>query len=360
MKDEFGKLQSITVKGFKSIRALEAMRLQDINVVIGPNGAGKSNFVGLFKFLSRLAREETQLYVAQQGGLDKVLHFGPKVTNVFEIEIVSLDMRYAMRGAPTVDGRLQFLTEYCSSGATIENIAVANQFETRLRRAGRIAGISPYIYLATETWKVYHFHDTSEQAPLRGNARLVEQETLDANGGNLAAFLYYLQEAHREAFNDIVDLVRRAAPFLGSFLLRPDPRNPGVIRLRWRHVGRDELFDVSDLSDGTLRFVALMALLLQPDPPRTIILDEPELGLHPAAIELLASVMHQVAGSAQIIAATQSPTFAAWFRWDEFVIVDRVDEASEFRRLELSEVAAWMDEFSMGDIWMKNLIGGRP
>lgn len=151
-----------------------------------------------------------------------------------------------------------------------------------------------------------------------------------------------------------------AAPFMGTLVLRPGALNEDVVRLRWRHVGNDALFDVNDLSDGTLRFLALAALLMQPAPPSTIVLDEPELGLHPAAIAQLAAVIHQVAPDVQIIAATQSPTFANQFAWQDFIVVDRSDNTSSLRRLSEEEVAPWMAEFAMGDIWEKNLIGGRP
>ena len=158
----------------------------------------------------------------------------------------------------------------------------------------------------------------------------------------------------------IIDVVRIIAPFLGTLVLRPDARNEDVIRLRWRHVGNDALFDVNDLSDGTLRFIAMTALLMEPEPPSTIVLDEPELGLHPAAIAQLAAIMHQVSPDVQIIAATQSPTFANQFAWKDFVVVDRVEGASSLRRLSEEEVAPWMADFAMGDIWEKNLIGGQP
>jgi predicted ATPase len=90
------------------------------------------------------------------------------------------------------------------------------------------------------------------------------------------------------------------------------------------------------------------------------VLDEPELGLHPAAIAQLAALIHQVAPQVQIIAATQSPTFANHFGWQDFIIADRHEDASRFRRLTEDEVSAWMDGYAMGEIWEKNLIGGRP
>jgi predicted ATPase len=181
-----------------------------------------------------------------------------------------------------------------------------------------------------------------------------------SDGANLAAFLYYLQEKYPINFEYIENSVRSIAPFFQSFLLKPDPLNERYIRLRWRHIGAEEAFDVSDLSDGTLRFIALAALLLQPNPPPTIIIDEPELGLHPAAIAQLAAMIHQVSPDVQIIAATQSPTFASYFGWQDFIVVERKEEASTFRRLTEEEVKPWLEDFSMGEIWEKNIIGGRP
>lgn len=360
MQNEFGKLQRLTVKGYKSIRSIDGLRLSDLNIVIGQNGVGKSNFVSLFRFLARLAREELQDYIVKQGGVNKILHFGPRVTRRLEIYFRSDVNEYEAVLEPTAEGGLVFTGEMCSYKGTNKHMSVPNQTETQLRRTKRAGSIPPYIYGHIENWRVYHFHDTSENAPLRSSASLTEPDQLSANGGNLPAFLYFFQQTRPDEFAHFQDVVRQAAPFLGAFVLQPEALNKQLIRLRWRHVGRDEVFDVNDLSDGTLRFIALSALLLQPDPPSTIVLDEPELGLHPAALAHLAALMHQVSPDVQIIAATQSPTFANHFGWEDFVVVDRVDDASLFRRLVEDDVKHWMDEFAMGEIWEKNLIGGRP
>jgi predicted ATPase len=360
MQNKFGKLRTLTARGYKSIRAMDDLALRDLNIVIGQNGAGKSNFVSLFRFLARLAQEELQDHVVRQGGLNKVLHFGPKMTDRLEIHFRSDMDQYGATLAPTSEGTLVFTEEWCAFMDEKKPINVPNQTETQLRRTTPALKIPPYIYGAIENWRVHHFHDTSENSPLRSSAPLTEPERLAADGGNLPAFLYFLQERHPEVFLGVLDTVRQAAPFIGSFVLRPEALNNDLIRLRWRHVGHEELFDVSDLSDGTLRFIALAALLLQPEPPSTIVLDEPELGLHPAAIAQLAALMHQVAPEVQIIAATQSPAFANHFGWEDFVVVDRQEDASRFRRLTEDEIRPWMDDFDMGEIWEKNLIGGRP
>ena len=360
MLDSFGKLQRLTVRGYKSIRCIDDLTLDNVNIIIGQNGAGKSNFVSLFRFLARLSREELQNFVVRQGGVQKILHFGPQVSDELFISLRSDSIQYCAKLQPTNDGQLTFTDEICSDAKSSKDISVAHQFETQLRRTKKAGGIPPYIYRAIENWRVYHFHDTSEDAPLRGSSSLVDIENLAADGGNLPAFLFFLQEKHPRSFEAIVDAVRQVAPFLGTLALRPEALNADLIRLRWRHVGHDDLFDVSDLSDGTIRFIALSALLMQPEPPSTIVLDEPELGLHPAAIAQLAAIMHQVAPRVQIIAATQSPAFANHFDWRDFIVVDRDEGASTFRRLAEADVAPWMADFAMGEIWEKNLIGGRP
>lgn len=360
MENKFGKLQTLTVKGYKSIRSIDQLELRDLNILIGQNGAGKSNFISLFHFLARLAREELQDYVVKQGGLEKVLHFGPRVTGHLSVYFESDKNEYVAVLEPTVEGTLVFVQESCAFMGTRTDIAVANQTETQLRRTKRAGGVPPSICDAIENWRVYHFHDTSMFAPMRRSAPLTAPDQLDGDGGNLAAFLYFIQDQHPSTFGMLLDAIRQVAPFLGTLVLQREALNRNLIRLRWRHVGRDEIFDVSDLSDGTLRFIALAALLLQPGPPSTIVLDEPELGLHPAAIAQLAALMHQAAPNVQIIAATQSPTLANHFGWADFIVVDREEDASRFRRLTEDEVKPWMDDFGMGEIWEKNLVGGRP
>jgi len=142
--------------------------------------------------------------------------------------------------------------------------------------------------------------------------------------------------------------------------LESERDNPQSIRLRWKHRGSDDTFDASDFSDGTLRFICLTTLLLQPRLPTIILLDEPELGLHPYALHLLAGMMRAASANTQIIASTQSVTLANQFSCEDLIIVDRVNDASQFRRLDEQELADWLDEYSIGELWEKNIIGGAP
>jgi predicted ATPase len=350
----------LSVSGFRSIRELDALPLDDINVVIGPNGSGKSNFVGVFRLLNELVNGNLQDYVTKRGGADRILHFGSKTTERLKIEVLSDANTYEIGLIPTDDGGLAFEREVVSFLGTAKWITEPNQLETRLRTTKRAGRIPPYVISALEGWRVYHFHDTSENSPLRRRAKTEDNRFLRDDGENLPAFLYLLQQTEPSVFEEIEYQISRIAPFFKGFNLEPERLNDQFIRLVWRHRGTDAYFDAADLSDGTLRFIALMTLLLQPDPPSTIVLDEPELGLHPSALQVLASVMQSISGETQIIFATQSVTLANQFNWPDLIIVDTVEDESQFRRLEEKEVQEWLGEYSLGELWEKNIIGGRP
>ena len=158
----------------------------------------------------------------------------------------------------------------------------------------------------------------------------------------------------------IEETVKLIAPYFDRFVLEPDALNEERIRLEWMEVGSDKMFNANHLSDGTLRMICLTTLLLQPNPPDTIIIDEPELGLHPYAITVLASLMKSFATAKQLIVSTQSVTLINHFEADDIIVTDKKDGASVLRRLDERELEAWKDDYSLGEIWEKNIIGGRP
>ncbi|HEX3051727.1 MAG TPA: AAA family ATPase, partial [Aggregatilineaceae bacterium] len=210
------------------------------------------------------------------------------------------------------------------------------------------------------SWKLYQFHDTSESARVKQTGEIGDNAFLRPDAGNLAAFLFMLQEAHPEDYSRIVKAIQMVAPFFDDFNLRPSPLNPNKIQLEWREKGSDDYFNASMLSDGTLRFMCMATLLLQPNLPSTILIDEPELGLHPYAITLLTGLLRSAAAQTQVIVATQSVPLVNQFTPEDIVVVDRLAGQSTFRRLEAAEIENWMDEYGLGDLWEKNVIGGRP
>lgn len=365
------ELDYITIKGFKSIGSIEKLELKPINVVIGANGSGKSNFIGAFSFLHEIREGRLNEYVRTAGGADQLLHFGSTVTKAIKLAVSFQDgvNRYALNLAPSQDDSLVPLTE---AAFFWDKAKHPGPYETTLpsQDGGREAGISSpklkgtadWVRFRFGRWRLYHVHDTSATSPLRRTAKVHDNDFLRADGSNLPAFLYLLREKYPDAYSLIRRMVQRVAPFFDDFLLRPDPLNEETIRLAWRHKNSDQYFSASALSDGTLRFIALATLFLQPEKlrPSVILVDEPELGLHPYAITMLASLVKQTAAKTQVILSTQSPLLLDHFEPEDVLVAERIEGSTNIRRLETGALKEWLDDYSLGQLWEKNEFGGRP
>jgi predicted ATPase len=363
-------LDYITIQGFKSIASIEKLPLRPINVVIGPNGSGKSNFIGVFSFLHAIREGRLSDYVTAVGGAEKVLHFGSKITKeiVLFLSFAEEINRYDLKLSPTGDDGL-----FPSS----ENVYYWNRAYNKpddrglvSRQQGREAGISnpnlegtaAWVRERLGGWRLYHLHDTSTSSPMRKTAKVDDNEFLRVDGSNLAAFLFYLRENHPDSYGLIQRTVQRVAPFFDDFQLKPLRRKPDDIKLEWRHKNSDQYFDSSSLSDGTLRFIALAALFLQPKKyrPSVILVDEPELGLHPYAIEMIASLIRQASVDTQVIVSTQSSLLLDHFEPEDVLVANRVDGATQLTRLESEPLSKWLADYSLGQLWEKNEFAGRP
>lgn len=364
------ELDWISVKGFKSIASIDKLKLGAINVVIGANGAGKSNFIGVFQLLHALKAGHLQQYTLRAGGANRVLHFGAKVTPSLSIHVSFEGERnqYRVSLGPTGSDELVPLSETVYFWD--KSRGYDRPYEEPVHRAGREAGISSnnctqigaYVQAHFDRWRLYHFHDTSSTSPMKQTADVNDNAYLRPDGSNLAAFLFFLREKHPESYELIRKSVRRVAPFFDDFQLRPQQLNPDKIRLEWRHAGTEDYFDASSLSDGTIRFIALTTLFLQPAPyrPSVILVDEPELGLHPFAVTMLASLVKQASVSTQVILSTQSPLLLDHFDPADVLVADRVDSGTTLRRLDIEKLEGWLDDYSLGQLWEKNELGGRP
>jgi predicted ATPase len=363
------ELSTITVKGFKSINVIENLSLGPINVVIGPNGSGKSNFIGVFAFLNALRQGRLQDYVVKAGGAEKVLHFGSKTTQTIEISISFQDGRnkYQVQLQPAGADDLRVFEEqvfYWDKGSN------DRAFSKSIFGTGREAGISEtaptgilnYVQKHFDQWRLYHFHDTSASSPMKKTADVNDNRFFRTEGANLAAFLYFLKEKHAVSYNLIRRTIQRVAPFFDDFLLEPQKLNPDKIQLEWRHKNNDSYYDTSSFSDGTLRFIALATLFLQPGEycPSVILVDEPELGLHPYAVALLASLVKQAAQKTQVIISTQSSFLLDHFTPEDVLVADRVNGGTQFTRLETEKLSLWLKDYSLGQLWEKNELCGRP
>lgn len=359
-------LKQIEIEGFKSIRKAD-IALENLNVLIGANGAGKSNFIKMFEFIRHLIERNLQTYVARKGGADGFLYFGSKTTEKLRLKLDFGAYQYQVVLTPTVNDTFIFLEEYWNGPDMNSKTqsALGNYTESALSLASVMKDeyLQPTlanILKLLESCRVYHFHDTSDTAKIKLTGDLNDNQSLRADGSNLAGFLYLLRERYSPHYDRIVKTIRLAAPFFDDFTLRPNPLNPDKIRLEWREVGTDVYFDATSLSDGTLRFMALTTLLMQPELPSTILIDEPELGLNPYAIVLLAGLLESAATQAQVIVSSQSTTLVNQLAPENIIVVEREDGQSVFKRQSSGSLDQWLEDYGMGDLWEKNVIGGRP
>jgi len=217
------------------------------------------------------------------------------------------------------------------------------------------------VFDAISSWTAYHVHDTSINAGIR-NAEIVQDNArLRRDASNIAPFLLKLKKNYSAEYKDIVETVRLIAPFFDDFLLEPEfSAKKEKVNLSWRQKGSDYPMQPYHLSDGTLRFIALTTALMQPHPPSTLIIDEPELGLHPAAIDLLAELIQSASMRTQVIIVTQSPALLDKFSIEDILIAKRKDGATIFERLDEEEFSEWLNDYSIGELWRKNVISGGP
>ncbi|BBL75124.1 AAA family ATPase [Methylomagnum ishizawai] len=352
-------LRRIKIEGFKSIAGAE-LELGDLNVVIGANGSGKSNLIGVFRLLERIWSRNLQLFVA--GEPDRLLHHGRKVTPFLAVGLELGQNRYEIRLKAERDV-LVFEQEQVWFGEDFwEEPASRKHLETALGESGLFFQnrSAEHFFPLEWNWLIHHFHDTSDASPAKQICNIDDNRYLRPDAANLAAYLYWLQEKHPVEFRHIEEHIRLVAPFFEGFVLAPSRLNERKIKLEWRHKGSDAYFDAYSLSDGTLRFICLATLLLQPTPPALILLDEPELGLHPFAIRLLAEMLEAASHRSQVILATQSVNLLDQFSPKDIIVAENDGKQTTFRRLDEDGLRGWLDEYSLGELWTKNVLGGQP
>jgi predicted ATPase len=363
-------LERIILNGFKSIKTMD-LELRPLNVLIGANGAGKSNLVSFFKLLNEMMAGRLQQYIATSGRAQSLLHFGPKITPQIEAQLefeVDNGMdTYTLRLFHAAGDTLFFAEETLSflqtgySSPKTDSLGAGHQ-ETKLSEAadGGTQTAKALRFLLNRC-RVYHFHDTSSTAGGRQSCYVGDNRWLMPDAGNLAALLLrFRQENGGSAYQRIVKTIRLIAPFFDDFVLEPDASN--YVILNWQEKESDRVFGSHQFSDGTLRAICLTTLLLQPEDelPELIVVDEPELGLHPYALNVVAAMFGKASYHTQILISTQSSSFLDNFEPEDVIVVNRQGKESHFKRLNSPELADWLDEYSLGEVWEKNVIGGGP
>jgi predicted ATPase len=317
-----------------------------------------------------------QQFIATSGRAQSLLHFGPKVTPHLWAIIeffpdTGVDYIYEMQLSHAAGDTLVFANETLRSrqSGDLQPLEVLSRKQGRPETQIRVAAeegepLARALWYLLKNCRVYHFHDTSPTARVRQYCYVGNNRQIESDAGNLAAVLYRLKTQNSgTAYSRIVKTIRMIAPFFDDFELVPSAENGRDIMLNWRHVESSQVFGPHQLSDGTLRAMCLVTLLLQPEDelPGLIIVDEPELGLHPYALNIIASLFNKASHHAQVLVSTQSSAFLDNFVPEDIVVVGRDDKESTFCRLEADKLQDWLEDYSLGEIWEKNVVqGGGP
>ena len=349
-------LSRVIIDGYKSIQHTD-VELRPINILIGSNGVGKTNFISFFKLINIIYEQRLHNYTMQNSA-ERLFHYGLKRTSELKGYLAFGDNAYEVRLQARDNGSLFIAEErsyYQSSSFNVSNI---DESQIKNSSTYRDRWLRDYL----QSYKIFHFHDTSKGAPLRSSANINDNRYLKTDGSNLPAFLFMLQEKYPKTLRRIELTIRSVMPYFGNFSLAPSLLDESQINLQWSDIENNEkYFDANDLSDGSIRFIALATLLLQPILPKVIIIDEPELGLHPTAIVKLAGMIKSVASrGCQIIVSTQSVNLINNFDAEDIITVDRKDKQSTFNRLNNDTLQHWLNDYSLGELWTKSIINGQP
>jgi predicted ATPase len=354
------RLTSVDVAGFTSIRSV-TLALRGLNVLVGANGAGKSNFIRALSMLGRIVDSELGLFVGLAGGASALLSVDRAVPRLIRLGVKSEAGEYAAELIGAAGDTLIFNDETIGVRDTgvVTSLGRGHR-ETALTASEPlwVPGAAPVVE-ALRGCRVFHFHDTSRGAPVKQQGYIADNRALHPDAGNLAAVMLRLRSGDRARYERIVRTVKQVAPFFRDFVLEPE-LSADRVQLRWRQEGSDTVLPADALSDGTLRFICLVVLLGQAELPGLIILDEPELGLHPFAIVQLAGMLRTASRDSQVLLATQSVTLMNQFELDDLIVVERQEGFSVFERPDRAQLTEWLAEYSLGELWEKNMIGGRP
>jgi predicted ATPase len=361
------RLTSIGVGGFKSIRDLQPLQLRPINVFVGANGAGKSNLISFFRLLNAISAGKLQEFVGRAGGANTLLHYGSKETPALWTSLefegkTGRQVYFSWLLSSTETDSLMFSNEQVDDRTTVHSPPTRRILGSGHRESQLTEDESSDLMALLTGIRVFHFEDTSETAALRRRCNIEDNRGLHHDAGNLAAFLYGMRQAQPQYYRRIVTTIQQIAPFFEDFDLGPMRLDPNSVLLNWRDRDSDYLFGPHQLSDGTLRTMALIALLAQPESelPSVIVIDEPEIGLHPYALEIVASLVKSASVHCTVVLATQSVGLVNHFAPEDIVTVTREKAQSKFERQNSETLAVWLEDYAIGEIWERNLIGGTP
>lgn len=363
-----GRIAKVSIHGFRGLRQIDALELPQLTVLIGANGAGKSTLIRFFEMLGwMLKAQRLQEFVLRHGGGDDQFFMGARQTPSMKAEI-RLETQAGFND-------YRFMLEHLSVNDTVMVRAEAYRYSDKARDTeapwqevagnGKEAGLPTKTSATAKTichllrqCTTYHFHDTSDKASIRMRWDVTDAVRLRSDGGNLAAVLLALRENHFKRYQLVVRQIQRVLPTFQDFVLEA---SHGKVDLRWMGQQSDKVFGPHLTSDGSLRLFCLLTLLnLPPEQlPDVMFFDEPELGLHPHAITLVAEMFKRVSATRQVFLATQSPYMVDCFDLENIIVASANNGETVLRNLPREHYQHWLDEeYQLSDIWLEQATGG--
>ena len=364
-------IKHITLENYKSIQKLD-LELKPLNVLIGSNGAGKSNFISFFNLLL-LIKAGDEIFnnkiFGAYGGVDAVLYFGRKHSKYLDFSLAINDTDYMndaelyIKLMPTVDNKFYFDMKTVTTDSRYMHLwdmrSSINRPSNEQNSSENYSTINDFLN-RLDSIQAYHFNDTSDTSPLKSTVANNDNLFLRADGQNLSCMIKLIYDKHPDYYRMIVDTIRNVVPDFHEFVIR---QNSDFLTLEWFNKNNVDIpWKAHYLSDGSLRFIALAVLLLMPSElqPQVIIIDEPEIGLHPTAINVLSGLIKRASLERQVIISTQSAELLSQFEPNDVIVVDKKGKSSEFKRLNNADLAKWLEDYTLGELWETNIIGGRP
>lgn len=367
-KSKTSRIRSVTIEGFRSLKNIQNLELPQLTVLIGANGAGKSTLIRFFEMLSWMLKSKNlQEFVVRHGGGDDQFFMGARKTPRIHAELCldtekgqndyRFDLTHLSAGdaVMVMNEAFRFAPRHIQDEATWTEIDAVGKESSLLERKDKTAKTIINLLRQCQT---FQFHDTSFNAAIHNRWDVTESFRLRSDGGNLAAVLLNLRNTDAKRYELIVKQIGRVLPAFKDFVLVEES---GKVLLRW--VGRqsDKVFGSHLTSDGSLRLFCLLTLLnLPPDQlPDVMFFDEPELGLHPHAITLVAEMFKRLSKRRQVFIATQSPYLVDCFELENIIVASANNGETVLRNLPREQYQEWLDdEYQLSDIWLKQAVGG--
>jgi predicted ATPase len=351
------KLIKLELAGFKLIHQC-SIELNTLNIFVGTNGVGKSSFISFFKLLNRMMSNNLQEYIAKLGSIESLFHQGlqpaTQITATLYFASENDENAYHLKWIAEPHQTLTFIEEslfFTNQGKLNNSVSFGTGHqESKLADPETQGKTARSIKTLLQHCRVYSFQDTSHRAYVRRSANVSDNRYLMHDGGNLAAVLFHLRRDYPENYQKIQEVIRTAFPSFEDFVLELAGSNKQIVTLRLKERGLQKNFTAAHLSDGLLRMLCLTTLLSQPELPAIIVIDEPELGLHPRAINLLADLLGTASRHAQIIISTHSVELVDQFVPEKTIVVERSQQgALVFKRLLGSQLEEWLEKYAMGE-----------